>query len=127
MTEIATGIATAMRCEAKVEFADFCPSMVTDNELASDALSIMQELYGPMVIDMAAINGGKPGGGSEDFAFVSHKVPTVGLYIAAGNSKEGYQYGQHNSKVRFDDTILNKGSAAYAYMALRWLQEKGGK
>lgn len=127
MTEIATGIATAMRCEAKVEFADFCPSMVTDNELAADALSIMQELYGPMVIDMAAINDGKPGGGSEDFAFVSHKVPTVGMYIAAGNSKEGYQYGQHNSKVRFDDTILNKGSAAYAYMALRWLQEKGGK
>ena len=127
MTEIATGIATAMRCEAKVEFADFCPSMVTDNELASDALSIMQELYGPMVIDMAAINGGKPGGGSEDFAFVSHQVPTVGMYITAGNSKEGYQYGQHNSKVRFDDTILNKGSAAYAYMALRWLQKKGGK
>lgn len=126
MTEITKGIASAMRCGAEIEFADFCPSMVTDGALAQQALSIMQELYGPMTIDMAAINGGKPGGGSEDFAFVSHEVPTVGMYIVAGNSKEGYQYGQHNSKVRFDDTILNKGSAAYAYMALRWLQENGG-
>lgn len=127
MTEITKGIATAMRCEAEIEFYDFCPSMMTDPDLSKSALSIMQELYGQMVIDMSVVNGGKAGGGSEDFAFVSHEVPTVGMYIVAGNSQEGYQYGQHNSKVRFDDKALNKGSAAYAYMALRWLQENGGK
>lgn len=123
MAEITSAIATAMRCEEKVEFYDFCPAMITDEALSESARTYMQELYGDMVIDMAAINGGRPGGGSEDFAFVSHKVPTVGLYIAAGNSKEGYLYGQHNSKVIFDDSILHRGSAAYAYMALRWLQE----
>ena len=72
---------------------------------------------------MSQVNGGKAGGGSEDFAFVSHHVPTIGLYITAGNTNEGYLYGQHNAKVRFDDSILYKGSAAYAYMALRWLEE----
>ena len=66
---------------------------------------------------------GKPGGGSEDFAFVSHEVPTVSMFISAGNAKEGYVYGQHHPKVRFDDSVLYEGSAAYTYMALRWLEE----
>lgn len=127
MTEITKGIALAMRCEAEVEFSDFCPSMLTDPELAKDTFSIMKEMFGPLAIDMAQINGGKAGGGSEDFAFVSHEVPTIGLYITAGNTEEGYLYGQHNSKVRFDDSILYKGSAAYTHMALRWLQEASVK
>ena len=40
-----------------------------------------------------------------------------------GNAKEGYTYGQHHPKVRFDDSILYRGTAAYTYMALRWLAE----
>ena len=123
MTEITKGIALAMRCEADVAFADFCPSMVIDADLSKATNSIMKELLGQAVIDMSQVNGGKAGGGSEDFAFVSHHVPTIGLYITAGNTNEGYLYGQHNAKVRFDDSILYKGSAAYAYMALRWLEE----
>ena len=39
------------------------------------------------------------------------------------NANEGYTYGQHHPKVKFDDSVLFEGSAAYAYMALRWLQE----
>lgn len=123
MTEITKGIALAMRCEADVSFYDYCPSMVIDSNLATDTLSIMSELLGSGALDMSKINGGKPGGGSEDFAFVSHHVPTIGTYITAGNSEEGYIYGQHNSKVRFDDNVLYKGSAAYAYMAMRWLEK----
>ena len=123
MTEITKGIALAMRCEADVAFADFCPSMVIDTDLSKATNSIMKELLGQAVIDMSQVNGGKAGGGSEDFAFVSHHVPTIGLYITAGNTNEGYLYGQHNAKVRFDDSVLYKGSAAYAYMALRWLEE----
>lgn len=118
MSEIASGIATAMRCEASVEFSDFCPVMKTDEALSRETLDIMKELFGPMVVDMS----GQSGGGSEDFAFVSHLVPTIGLYIAAGSLQEGYLYGQHNSKVRYDESMLYKGSAAHAYMALRWLE-----
>jgi metal-dependent amidase/aminoacylase/carboxypeptidase family protein len=45
------------------------------------------------------------------------------MFLTAGNANEGYTYGQHHPKVKFDDSILFEGSAAYAYMALRWLQE----
>ena len=43
--------------------------------------------------------------------------------IPRSNAKEGYLYGQHHPKVRFDDSVLYKGSAAYTYMALRWLAD----
>ena len=38
-------------------------------------------------------------------------------------AKEGYAYGQHHPKVKFDDSILYEGSAAYSWFALRWLSE----
>ena len=123
MTEIAQGVAAAYRCTADVEFSDHCPCMVVDTPLAKNALTYMTELLGRGAMDMTVLTGGKPGGGSEDFAFVSHEVPTVGMFLSAGNAKEGYVYGQHHPKVRFDDSVLYTGSAAYAYMGLRWLSE----
>ena len=123
MTEIAQGVAAAYRCTAEVSFSDFCPCMVVDAPLAQNALTYMTELLGKGAMDMTPLTGGKPGGGSEDFAFVSHQVPTVSMFLAAGNAKEGYTYGQHHPKVRFDDSVLYKGSAAYVYLALRWLAD----
>ena len=123
MTEIAQGVATAYRCTAEITFSDYCPCMVVDKELAGNALTYMGELLGKGAMDMTPMTGGKPGGGSEDFAFVSHEVPTVSMFLTAGNANEGYTYGQHHPKVKFDDSVLFEGSAAYAYMALRWLQE----
>ena len=123
MTEIAQGVAAAYRCTADVEFSDHCPCMVVDTPLAKNALTYMTELLGRGAMDMTVLTGGKPGGGSEDFAFVSHEVPTVSMFLSAGNAKEGYVYGQHHPKVRFDDSVLYEGAAAYAYMGLRWLSE----
>ena len=123
MTEIAQGVAAAYRCTAEVGFSDYCPCMVVDHALAGNAMTYMTELVGQGAMDMSKLTGGKPGGGSEDFAFVSHEVPTVSMFLSAGNSKEGYAYGQHHPKVKFDDSILYEGSAAYSWFALRWLSE----
>ena len=123
MTEIAQGVATAYRCTAEVGFSDYCPCMVVDHALAGNAMTYMTELVGQGAMDMSKLTGGKPGGGSEDFAFVSHEVPTVSMFLSAGNAKEGYAYGQHHPKVKFDDSILYEGSAAYSWFALRWLSE----
>ena len=76
------------------------------------------------MIPRSLFTGGKPGGGSEDFAFVSHEVPTVSMFIAAGSPEQGYCYGQHHPKVKFDDSILYEGSAAFCWFALRWLKDK---
>lgn len=123
MTEIVQGVAAAYRCTAEVGFSDYCPCMVVDHALAGNAMTYMTELMGQGAMDMSKLTGGKPGGGSEDFAFVSHEVPTVSMFLSAGNAKEGYAYGQHHPKVKFDDSILYEGSAAYSWFALRWLSE----
>ena len=57
--------------------------MVVDKELAGNALTYMGELLGKGAMDMTPMTGGKPGGGSEDFAFVSHEVPTVSMFLTA--------------------------------------------
>jgi hippurate hydrolase len=123
MREICQGVGAALRCQVTVEFYDYCPCMLIDGDLAAAGMQYMTELMGQGAVDMSAITGGKAGGGSEDFAFVSHQVPTLSMFLTAGNAKEGYLYGQHNPKVKFDDSILSRGSAAYAYMAMRWLEE----
>ena len=121
--EIAQGVGGAMRTEVSVDFFDFCPPMLADGALSECGLGYMKELLGDGAMSMAALGGPKVGGGSEDFAFVSCKVPTVGMFLSAGSPEEGYAYSQHHPKVTFDDSILYRGSAAYAYFAARWLEE----
>ena len=118
MTEIAQGVGTALRCGVEVEFYDYCPCMLVSDALADSVAGYVGELFGPGVQRMSA-----RGGGSEDFAFVSHKVPVVGMFLAAGNFNEGYAFGVHHPKAKFDDSVLWEGSAAYAYTAMRWLEE----
>lgn len=126
MTEIAGSVGAAFRCEVTTEFYDFCPCMIIDQELSAAAMRYMKELFGESALDLSVISGGKAGGGSEDFAFVSHKVPTISMFLVAGNSKEGYLYGQHHPQVRFDDSVLYRGSAAFVQMACSWLNEQSG-
>lgn len=127
MQQICEGIGTAFRCETTVEFYDYCPCMVIEPELAADTLRYMKELFGDSAIDLSVISGGKAGGGSEDFAFVSHHVPTVSMFLTAGSSNDGYIYSQHHPKVKFDDSVLCLGSAAYAHAALSWLYDRSKK
>ncbi len=123
ISEISTGIGAAYRCETAVEFYDYCPCMMIDSALSSNAMDYVKDLLGEGALDLSVVSGGKAGGGSEDFAFVSHEVPTVSMFLAAGNSAEGYKYSQHHPKVIYDDSVLYVGSAVYAYLGMRWLAE----
>ena len=67
--------------------------------------------------------GASKSAGSEDFAYVSHKVPSIMLALAAGQPEKGYIYPQHHPKVKFDENALPIGAAVYAYNAIRWLKE----
>ena len=108
-------------CEVEVEFFDFCPPMLADDELSVCAEKYGQQLLGQGCFVMK--DNPKVGGGSEDFAFVAAKVPAVGMFLSAGNSNEGYIYSQHHPMVRFDDSVLYRGSASLAWLSYRWLQD----
>jgi hippurate hydrolase len=130
LVEIAEGTAKIFRASAEVTFTSGCPTLVNDRELSADALRYVREVLGQgrafSVDELNAMSGGgKSSGsaGSEDFAYVSQKVPSVMLALAAGQPEKGYAYPQHHPMVRFDEDVLAGGSAVYAYTAVRWLEE----
>jgi hippurate hydrolase len=130
MVQIAEGIASAFRAEAKVVFGSGCPPLKNDRQVSACAEKYVRELLGEgkafTVEQLSAAGGGQNSGksaGSEDFAYVSQKVPSVMLALAAGQPQKGYCYPQHHPKVKFDESVLAGGSAVYAYTAMRWLEE----
>lgn len=130
MNDIACAIAAAFRAEAEVCFGSGCPTLVNDKELSECVYGYVKELLGEScafsVAKLHALGGGSSSSksaGSEDFAYVSQKVPSIMLALAAGQPEKGYKYPQHHPMVKFDEDALDKGSAVYAYTALRWLEE----
>ena len=129
MTEIAQNTASAFRAKADVVFGSGCPTLVNDEELSKCAEKYTEELLGKKmafsVSKLSSMSGGQSSksAGSEDFAYISHKVPTIMLALAAGQPEKGYCYPQHHPKVKFDEEALLYGSSIYAYVAMRWLME----
>lgn len=126
ITEISQGIATAFRAEATVTFDSGCPTLLNDSDLCLQAERYLAELLGSRAVSVANMNpNGKPSaGGSEDFAYVSHEVPSLMVALAAGEPQKGFTYPLHHPKVTFDESALQYGTAALAYTAIRYLQEK---
>lgn len=139
MCEITTGIAAAFRARASVEFTSGCPSLLNDQAISEEAVAYTKELLGSdKAFSMGEIQAlsaasGSAGAktfraaGSEDFAYISRAVPSIMLSLAAGQPELGYCYPQHHPKVTFDESVLPIGSAVYAYTAMRWLENTGGK
>lgn len=128
ITQIATGIAASFRASAQVEFGSGCPTLVNDETVCNHVLGYLKEILGPSgAINAADFNRNvriPSGGGSEDFAYISHLVPSVMIVLAAGDPALGYVHSQHHPKVRFDETVLPIGAAAFAHIALRYLGAK---
>ena len=126
MTAIAQSIAEAFRAGAEVSFGSGCPTLVNDKGLSEKVTGYLKDLLGAnRAFTTAELNGGKParGGGSEDFAYVSHEVPSLMLALAAGEPSKGYTYTQHHSKVKLDERVLSTGAAVFVDCAINYLRE----
>ncbi len=122
--EISGGVAKAFRARAKVEYGGGCPTLVNDGELASFALAQARELLGAEGAMLSSELTGdvkNTSGGSEDFAYISHEVPSVMIALGAGEKKKGFLYPLHHPKARFDEASLAIGAALYAKISFEWL------
>lgn len=130
LTDMATGIAAAFRGSAEVAFGASTPCLDNDEALTTAAHRYAVELLGEdMALSAAALGGLGEGApkmsGSEDFAYVSQRVPSVMLALAAGQPQQGHRYPQHHPSVTFDEEALPYGAAVYAHLAMRWLEDNG--
>ncbi len=117
LTEIAKTQAKAFRATARVSFEGGCPSLKNDLELVAFVKERAESLLGK---DKVFATDGR-GGGSEDFAYISQKLPSVLLVLSAGEIEKGYRYPLHHPKTTFDESVLSIGSALYAHIAEEWL------
>ena len=128
--EIAECTAKSFRASAEVIWGSGCPTLVNDKDLTICSEKYIKELLGEdktfSVAKLNAMAGNQKSAktsGSEDFAYISQKIPAIMLVLAAGNPDKGYPYPQHHPMVKFDEEVLSSGSAVYAYTAMRWLQD----
>jgi IAA-amino acid hydrolase len=117
--DVASGIAAAYRCQARVTFpGPLYPATVNDTASWQTASAVAADMLGVSgVQEMAPIMGG------EDFAFILERVP--GCFVALGVQApvEGPVVGVHHPKFVVDENALPIGAALHAAFALRTLDE----
>lgn len=122
---MATNIAKAFRGTAKTQILSQTLPLENDPQLADWASYQIRKLLGEQVV-YPIPEGGM---GAEDFAAVTHRVPSVYLLLGAGSQEEGERYGlpMHNEKVIFQESILPKGAAIHTWCAMQWLENANKK
>ncbi|MBE5813761.1 MAG: amidohydrolase [Clostridiales bacterium] len=118
--EMATLVAKTFRGAAEVQWLSGCPTLVNDPVLAETAEKLLPALVGE---ERVLVSGRLKGStarsvGSEDFANITHRVPSLMLAIAAGGLSD---YPLHNPGIVFNEEALPYGAAVYAGFALGML------
>lgn len=123
--EIARGTAQTFRAEASFRVTSSAPTLLNGSELSAMALRTLQALMGKERVFLSSdmTGAGRKSTGSEDFAAVSHAVPSLMIALCAGRPEDGYAHPAHHPQAAFDERALPVGAAAYAALALAALTE----
>lgn len=116
--------AKTFRAEAEMEVLSSVPPLTSDGAVV-DAIAAGWKKILPekMVLELD-----RRMSGSEDFAEVSQRVPSMCFVLGGGTPQQGCCYGVHHPKLRYDEACLPVGAAAYAQGAMAWLaQAKQGE
>jgi IAA-amino acid hydrolase len=119
LREVATHVASAHRCEARVEFPghDY-PATVNDASSWQAARALAADMLGD-----DAVHEVTPVMGGEDFAYVLERVPGCFVMLGVRNEAVGAVYGVHHPKFVVDEQALPIGAALHVGFALRTLAE----
>lgn len=109
----------AFRVKGALRFTAGCPCLRNDGTLRREAETILSNLL-PKDGFFAA-DARSDEGGSEDFAVISQRVPS--LMVGIFGAPEGDRTPLHHPKIRFDEKILPIGSAVLAALAIQHLEQ----
>ena len=126
MESIAQYTAKAFRAAAEVTYGGGCPTLVNDEAVSAHTERVLKEYFGADKVynsDALGSNTRAGQGGSEDFAYFSHALPSVMVALNAGVKGEKTAYPLHHPKVVFDEQILSIGATMYALNAYQWLKK----
>ncbi len=128
---IASSYASAFELSEQVDFYSGAPALINSREMSELAVKCAKGLLGAEnartsaeIKCLAEQNGQKSvGAGSEDFAYVSQRVPSVMIALAAGKGSEGYIYPLHHPKFKLDERALLSGVNLLAEIALKYNEQ----
>lgn len=124
MKVIIDGLSMSYRCHSELIFTSGCPALRNDEQLAVSVYKNTKEILGEeQTISLAELKTPVRLGGSEDFAYISQKVPSIALTLNSGDSRDGYIYPLHHPGVRFDEDAMVNGCLAYIYNAYKWIED----
>lgn len=118
--DIATLVARANRCEARIEFPgnDYPPTL-NDADLWMEFRGWAGDLLGA-----SAVHEVPPVMGGEDFAYYTEHIPGCFVVLGVGNQESGCVYGVHHPKFKVDEDALPIGSALHARFAIEALTRR---
>lgn len=123
--EIAKNTASSFGTNADVEFTSGCPSLINDGELCNILHEVYRSALGKEYVANALQSSGTYG--SEDFSYITQRIPSAMIALCAGRSDDGYIYPLHHPKVAFDEKAMIHGCAALALGAVGFFEKYGGE
>jgi hippurate hydrolase len=108
LREIATATATMYGATAEVEYERRYPSLHNDAECIALCADVARGIVGAENVNADH----DPGMGSDDFSFMSNRVPGGYVWIGSGPAEAGRFL--HNPRYDFNDNILPLGASYWA-------------
>ena len=115
--EMIDGIVHAWR-GTHITYDFHTPPTWNDPALAAELTPLIEDIVGP---ERHSDLGPLPG--TEDFSYVSEKVPS--LYVFLGTGDHGWPY-VHTPEMRQDESAFKYGAALHAHIATSWLARHSG-
>ena len=123
LKDISEGIARTFRTRAELKMVTGVPVLYNAPELCPTFINALRENLGGDAVDDTP----QRLSASEDFALFAQQIPSVYLTIGTGEAKDGFCYGNHHPSVRYDESALSVGAAAYAICAQALLENRSAE
>lgn len=122
VNDLIKNLLNAYRCKGEINYISKTPTLINDKKLNELANNILKDIFIDSVIDINKIKG--KSSGSEDFAYISQKVPSIMISLSAGGIDEGNKYPLHHPKAIFNSEAILSGAIIYTAIALEYLNKK---
>ncbi len=116
ITEIATGVAKAMRAEAEVIYLRGYPSMRNDEAVADVVREAAVEMLGE-----ENVVAREPSMAGEDLSFIAERVPTCMFGLGVSDPSRDIIYPPHHPRFDADEDALATGVKVMVAAALKYL------
>lgn len=115
--QIASGVASAMGCQAEVSIKLITPALVNNPSLAVRVQETARRLLPGSDLDVEYQTMT-----AEDMAFMQQKIPGCYFFVGSNDASRHLDYGHHHPKFDFNEEVLVRASALMASAAWDVLQ-----